>query len=399
MIKLAKRNSIILSVLMALITWNDFLPQSLFRIGIVALALVTFFLCGKGSKIFVNTSLKWYFVFYCLMIIEAVRGKIMMAIISSLMPAFLGIFIIAQIKPNEEELRKMIRNFAIMGFVLCVYMLIRYRSMLGYSRLGNNSRLEGSTISNSIGLSYYLISIVCAQIWCAFTEDKAKKRIFYLVSIIPNGVLILYSGVRKAIILPLLFMIILWLWATRKSLKRGLKIFLVFLLAIGTIYYAILTVPGLYNILGARMGALLNRSSAGKDYSLVSRGQLALAAIRGFFDNPLFGKGAYGAREYFLNAPGLLHNTTHPHNNYLNLLVIGGLPLFLIYYAVPFIYGVRILKRRPEMESPVFYLMAYFFVILVSDFGTSSYNVSLFTFFIGLMIYIGCRGQKANSVL
>lgn len=393
-----KRKTFFLFVVALLIIWNDFLPQILFRISIIGVTLIVFLLYGKRTKITVNESLKWYFFFFVVMVIEAVRGVIMSNVITGLLPALLALFVVAQIKPDEADVKRMIHFIALLGLFLCVYILVRYRSLLGYSRLGNNGRLEGTTITNSIGLSYYLISIICAQIWCAFVEEEFKTRLFYLVSIVPTGILILFSGVRKAIILALLFMIVLWLWSARKNQKRGLKIFLVFVFTVGAAYYAILTVPSLYNILGTRMGALLNRSMAGEDYSLISRSQLAITAAKGFLDNPILGKGVHGARNYLLTAPGLLHNTTHPHNNYLNLLLIGGIPLFLVYYVAPLVNGIRLLKTKPEMESASFYLLAYFVVILVSDFGTSSYNISLFTFFIGLMIYLSSKVQVIKQV-
>ena len=391
-LKIKINNKTILLILSILIIWNDFLPSILYYIGIIGITFFVFFVYGHSKKIVFNLSLIWYFQYFLIMVFECFRGEPAINIIYTLTPTLLEIYIIAQIQPEEQELIDFVQNIAYAGFVLCLYLFIRYNDQLGFHRLGN--ALYGTSIANSIGLSNYLICIICAQVWCLFTLNNFWVKIISLCSVIITAILILCTGVRRAIFLALLYMLILSLLPNGINLKKRIKIIFLIGIAASIVFYIILTVPGINKILGTRMLIFFNSSAMVEDLSVQARFDLQLNAINAFLEKPLFGRGYTATKNYFLTSDWLFFNTSHPHNNYLNLLVIGGLPLLFLYYYHPMCSLIWLFKQKPPLKSSQFYLMSYCIIVFISDFASSSFNLSVFTFFIGLMIYTKLISEK-----
>ena len=384
-LKIKKNNKPILLFLAILIIWNDFLPNFIYYIGIIGITLFGFFAYRHSKKIVYNFALGWYFLYFLLMVFECFRGGPAINIIFTLIPTLLEIYIIVITHPDDQDLIDFIQYIAYAGFVLCLYLIIRYHDQLGFYRFGNN--LIGTSIINSVGLSNYLICIICAQIWCTFTQNNFWVKIISLFSVIITAILILFTGVRRAIFLALLYVLILVILPNGINVKKRVKIIIMLVIAASMGLYLIITVPGINKILGSRILVFFDSSARQKDFSVRARFDLQFAAINAFLEKPLFGRGYAATRNYFLTTNGLLFNTSHPHNNYLNLMVIGGLPLLFLYYYYPICSLIWLFKQKPPLKSPQFYLLSYCIIVLISDFESSSFNLSVFNFFIGLMIY------------
>ena len=102
------------------------------------------------------------------------------------------------------------------------------------------------------------------------------------------------------------------------------------------------------------------------DTSLDARGSLASVGLRAFLLRPLtgYGPGGFGFLEGSMES--------YSHNNYIELMVSGGVPLLLIYYAPQAIAIVRAFRHRP-MSNAVRVLLPFALLHMVMDYAMVSY--------------------------
>lgn len=124
------------------------------------------------------------------------------------------------------------------------------------------------------------------------------------------------------------------------------------------------------------------------------RGFYAREGLLVFFENPLTGIGVSNSK-YYLVAPHHDDIGTYSHNNYVELLLNGGIPAFLIYYGFQFYLLVYFHRRRmySSMHHYLFAIMAY---KLLNDIAWVSYRDWIGVFIVSLasMYYLTQRYEK-----
>lgn len=378
-----KVNEILIITLVGAVIFKDILPGSTDQILVILLMGAS--VLWNHANIRFGLSQKWIVSYVILSYLICILSRSSVSYAVTLSFSMIVIFTLAQLIRSDKDILLFLRSFAVIGTFFCLYLIIKYRKYLGMSRFANNHMLSDTKIYSSIALSYYLIAISCCIIW-AITESKNKKlKVYYMSGFIACIILIMFSGVRKAIFVPALFYCFWEFVTNRKNLKKVIKYFLIALL-VGIIGIQLIqNIPGLNRNLGDRLLGLFKEGLT-NDESVRSRAMLALTGLKLFFLNPL-GSGFARTFQYFSISLGDAAGWTHPHNNYVFLLDVGGILFLLSYYWAHLYILVSYYKKHLWKSEIGLFIVIYILLTLMSDFGTSSYNIIYYNVFIGLGLH------------
>jgi O-antigen ligase len=113
-----------------------------------------------------------------------------------------------------------------------------------------------------------------------------------------------------------------------------------------------------------------------QDGSTTKRLEFIIEGIVLFFKKPLFG---YGADNFRVIIAPILGVSTYSHNNYIELLVNGGIIGFLLFY---FSYFVLILEAFSKKLDK--FLLIIMILFLIADMATVSLYSKIFVIFLSL---------------
>ncbi|WP_419893009.1 O-antigen ligase family protein [Oceanobacillus kimchii] len=268
---------------------------------------------------------------------------------------------------NKEKLITVYKFLVIAGIIYVFRLLFEFPlSTWLEGRLGS----EGQFNPNRIGL--YLTISAIFSFYLAQTRHK-----FYYMLFIVFGLVVSLTGSRKAFLMLLLGILLLYYLNKGKNLtKKILAIpILIGILIIGL--FIVYNVPILYEILGSRLDSLITvfTNTGVGDNSINERSQMIEIGRMLFLDKPFFG---YGLGSYGLES-GL---GEYSHNNYIELLVGLGIIGLLIYYSMFIFIMIKLyIVRDRILSNPIFVIL---FLLLIMDYGLVSYNGFLYQFIIAL---------------
>lgn len=270
---------------------------------------------------------------------------------------------------TNTTLYKCFRVYIISSIIMALYVIIRFGINLTssdrefYSQYGLNLNILGLGCAVSIILAFYFYKI----------EISYKHRNLYKYIILFSMFVVLISGSKKALLLPLIvFMIYNYVKVPARK-KLNIIIFSCILIIAG--YYILMKIPILYNSIGIRLEGMFNAVlNDGKiDNSTKGRLQfieygLILIARKFWF--------GYGLASY---AP--MYASTHigeyasySHNNYIELMVSGGVIGLIIHYSFYLYLLIKLYKRinlyKSELDIICFSLI---FGLLFIHYGMVAY--------------------------
>lgn len=230
----------------------------------------------------------------------------------------------------------------------------------GY-RLGVSSNINPNTITWTFG------TIALFTIIFAIDEKKWSLFILYVFDLI----IIFFTGSKNGLILAFLPVM---LYAFRALKKANIKVIILIIILFTLLWIAMHKSPVLYTLIGRRIDSMLytlgltNSSSmfaVGVDNASTEKRVLMIEyAIKMFKKKPLLGWGI-GA---FAQFAGFGY---YCHNNYMEILVSGGIILFILYYSMILIKGFEIFRmKRGEKKDLVLIL---FCSIILLDFSTVNF--------------------------
>lgn len=256
-------------------------------------------------------------------------------------------------------------------FFAPIILEIRVVASYGLLVFADARSVDGIMSPNSIGM-YAAIAVVLGSF---FLVTEKKHRIIYALCIALNGVIVILSASRKAILFMLIPLLLYYVFSQKNSLKLLRNAMIAVLLA-GITYYGIMNIPFVYDMVGYRIETMI--------YGLTGSGQtdgstsLRLAMIEWglewFKSKPWIG---YGINNY-MNLLGMMNTSygttgVYAHNNYIELLVDLGSIGASIYY---FIY-IKILVKALSMKKnikPLQLIMSCILVsIIVGEYGMVTY--------------------------
>ncbi len=250
------------------------------------------------------------------------------------------------------------------------------------SRVGLQSNEMGMCFGYSLIVSIYLYVI-----------DKKQKK--YLYSAIICAVFLLLTGSRKSIIFFLVGLGSVYLLSSNSNVKVIKRLSITFFISC-TFYFFIMNMPILYNILGRRIDSLfavLNgervADSTYTRYVMIEYGKKMIS------QHPWFG---HGFNSFYQSYGAWSGNYKYSHNNYIELMVSGGIVLTVIYY-LRYILSLIKLRKYILSNKEAIYLTAIIVSTLVIDITTVSYYSQINVILIGVMAgYLKNHDEKEEKI-
>ncbi len=370
----------------------DFRTSSIFWWGCLGLLCLSFLydsVKNKGEVVFVIKPFeKWYgiFVIYaCLSIIWASDRTNTWKYIPTILVTFIVCFAVSQMIRTEEDLNAILFVRFLASFVLCLYIYTNIDlKVLGNERIGTDVLGEGWN-SNEIALKLTIGCILGIEQLKQFKNRLLKLCIF--ASVVAMFSIMMFCGSRTAFIIGVCgIAVYLFLSAERKRFFT----FCIIALGVFGMYYLVMNVPMLYDVLGSRLEIL--ESGLEGDVQYGSGTELRLRMMKDglslFTEYPIFGAGMNNFRNIYGETYGIFK---YSHSNHIEILVNFGIVGALIFYysfGYLIIPSIRKLVNRKKINKYQVLSACAVVTLILSGFGTVFYmqtnSMLLLTFcFIG----------------
>lgn len=275
----------------------------------------------------------------------------------------------------EQRYLKLLDVFTFATTILSVYLLIFELPKV----IGTRDRL-GRQLFESYGtymiISYDLIISICYLLW-KIVYKKSKLLPYTYVAIIILIIVACFSGTRKTLICPIIFMTILLFYKYRKNFISILKFSILGLIIVSFMYNIITNNENLYKIIGSRIENMVStffakeNESIEEDASIQERQLLKKLAIAAFYEKPLLGWGVNNFANYSEMHSGPF---LYAHCNYLELLSSVGIIGTILYYTGYLYIVYKAFKRLKANDMFAIYILSFMIMNLVSDYTTVSYS-------------------------
>jgi hypothetical protein len=257
------------------------------------------------------------------------------------------------------------------GYVVVIYSIIFYGldTMLESSQ---DIRLDNEfTNVNNIAMA---AALSCMLQW---NELIHKRNIWSSVMMIPSVILITATQSRKALVLLLAGVVLVYVMKTmgQKGFVKKLFSLLVYMLLLLLALRVLLRLPIFSGIL-ERMDQMLNFwSDDGKvDNSTVLRNNMISLGMEWFKKYPI---GGIGIGNPHILAERYLNFDTYLHNNYVELLCGGGIIGFVLYYSMHAYLLINLIKYRKADHEAFSVAVVWLVLSLIMQYGMVSYYLKL----------------------
>lgn len=286
--------------------------------------------------------------------------------------------------------------------VLCTYAassaaLVLLLMVTGNMFTSDGIRLGQELVGNANVFSGMMMVALMYEIWLFLhMKTTITVKVFLLAGMALNMLALLLSGGRKAVIASILFLYISLILRRDAHGRRKIITYTVVIGAlVAGLFYAMITIPDLYDAVGWRMVGLLNAvtGEGATDVSTLTRANLRALAFREWWNSPIIGHGFDSYKYLNVQVYGRFY---YSHCNYTELLYNGGIIAFVAYYYMPF----RLLKGAfSDKTAPSKYrdfAIATVLSMLAYDYGAVDYDavlvISMF-----MMAAIGLSLGKKDS--
>jgi O-antigen ligase len=215
---------------------------------------------------------------------------------------------------------------------------------------------------------------------------------------IPSIILIALTQSRKALLVLVIGGILCVVFHntdTKNILKSAGKL-LVLIPLVLVVLHGVMSLP-IFSGLMERMDSwIAGATGAGHfDSSSLLRNQMIEIGLHQFLDTPVFGIGMANAHLVSLEHLGL---DAYLHNNYVELLVGGGIIGFLLYYSM-YAYVLAVLvKYRNNKNSEYVICLVMLIILLMLDFGMVSYYSKIRYIYL-LVLFLEVKKLKTKTGL
>ena len=273
---------------------------------------------------------------------------------------------------TEKKYKKILDIFSIATTILSIYLLIFElpQVLTARDRLGRELFAEYGTYMT---ISYDLIISNCYLLWKIIYKKNTKFTYIELIILIITSV---FSGTRKTLICPIIFVLIVLAYKSRRNIIKILKYLIISVFLLFISYQVIMTNQTLYKIIGQRIERSFSNffeaenGISEEDASIDERNLLKKLAIAAFDEKPLLGWGINNFANYsqLNNGPFL-----YAHCNYLELLSSVGIIGTGIYYGGYCYIMYLALKRLKKNDIFSIFIIGFMLMNLISDYETVSY--------------------------
>lgn len=340
-----------------------------------------------NGKVYINTYIEWRVIFclaclfsYLFISIDKSVSFLYLKIIIMQTVVFIQIGMLLR----EIGIVEILKMYILSVFLMIIYIFFRIDySELGSYRLGEEV-LGAGWNANVIGLTCYWAWIFIYIVIKYEHYIRNSTFIIYLFMKYTCILIIFLTGSRKALI-ALVSSYLLLAILDKKGIIKKIIFILIALVGIWLLIYFINRIPFLYNIIGKRINSLLVLLETHQygDSSLMWRDNMIQYGIEFFEKSPVFGYGINCFRVLF----GYLfsNKVTYAHNNYIEMLVGGGVIGFILYYWIYIYIYIKAFNSKSKYRK---FVMLFLGIALILDFATVSYTDFSIQFVIFISTYM-----------
>ncbi len=312
-------------------------------------------------------------------------------------------FLLTNLFARDGEYDRFIMLYWAMALILSILGIMRYgvsgirNFIVSGVRLGKGDALLLGHNPNTIGMDCAFAGVITFY----YFFFKGKKAALW--SLVPIVIIVVASGSRKGLFILMSGLILMVFFLQMQKEKAALPmLFKMLLIAAGliAIVNVVLQFPGMEKAREQYMGLVnsLLGNEEEADVSTQIRENMVHVGWDQFLRTPILGIGLDNAKIVNLkynNFYGYLHN------NYIEILVNGGIVGFLIYYSFFIVILKKHINRLYEKDPFVYISLTLLILRLITDWGRISYfdymNIPLFAFWIAVSNKFDlCRENKVE---
>ena len=259
-----------------------------------------------------------------------------------------------------------------------------------------NTRATSDTSANSIGLYCAYAVIFCLMFYWRGVKGEAgyrRNKYWYLLLCGLNLIFMILSASRKAFVYLLIPIVVLLIQSSKNLAKTLRNVFLSILLC-GVFFVLMMKIPFLYRLVGRRIELMISGLLGGStDSSTNTRLLLIQHGITWFKERPLFGYGMlnFKAINNFYRGSSL-----YAHNNYIELLIDGGIVGTILYYSLYWMLIRWGLEVRKYDRLKALIVLGIIVSMLVGEFGMVTYYTAPYQFL--LMSFYAYLAVKRKEI-
>lgn len=273
---------------------------------------------------------------------------------------------ISTIITSEQDVEKLLKINIMAAFLCGLYVLLFVNTgNLSVDRLGGS---EEGRLWNANDIGIKMTIGYASSLYFMLTNNKNRilwypfLGIFLLVSF--------FSGSKSVLILIVSFTTLLII--ARSKGKRIVLYSIASVFLILGLFWAIMNVPALYDILGRRVELMITGLTGGDGgYSMDTRNMMIVNGISWFLERPWLGYGFNGYSTLYGQLTGW---EVYSHSNIIEMLVNSGIIGFMLYYSLTFYILIKLWKPALERKDPLaLILFLYTIIATVLDYVVISY--------------------------
>ena len=320
--KQIKFDDILLFVYFAIMYAHNAPYPRLYTLCTLALFVYSIVKCAtKNGLVFSKTQyniLGWYLLFVGYeLAVSFINGIIHEEIWNNVIQNILMIFSLCCYTDSKEKFFKLIKIFAYAAFYFgMVAWLTSPVSTYGTTSFAGITMSQRNTIAYVVGIGSTIFAYFGLQ-------ERKKKYFIYAILCIIVTVL---TGSRKGLI-QLLIPVVVYILLQEGGRKRIKALTAIFFIGLVVVYICANS-PIFMDTYGERFFQMFEEDS--EDASTLARSSLAALGLTFFSQQPIFGYGL-GA-SWFLTRSVSFSIVNYFHNNYVEMLVAGGIIGFLLYH-------------------------------------------------------------------
>lgn len=301
--------------------------------------------------------------------------------------------LLAQMINTKEDVERLLKAIFIALIIFLFYILFKTdKTMLGKFRIGIDT-LGSNWNANDVGMKL-CIGFSLSLYFMLSDKSKILQKIFYLLCAMFFMIIALFTGSRKAVfMLAIIFFLLFWF----RAKKNRALVFLI--LALVGIVFIILTmrIPALYDVLGSRMESLFKElmGYTTSEGSFDTRANMIKLGLEWFGERPIFGYGLNNFRVLYSE----IGRATYSHNNFIEMLISGGIVGFVIYYSAYVYLFTKLIKFAfTKRDSIAIILSVICIALLILQVAMVSYYSTADNVLIMLgIIYAKIRSEKNEN--
>ena len=317
---------------------------------------------NAGQRLF-DGLIGWLVVFIALIYIscfwsDSIENTLAPNYITNFIQAFCLVAFINYRVQSRDDLYHLLTMFVFAAAYGVLMLLAKTPSSAwGSERVGGALGLN----ANDVGLS-----MAFALLFSLFLARNRKQPPYYVLSAAFVTV-VLFSGSRKAALLCVVGLVLIAAFSYKGA--KGVAVTLVAVVAALGIYWVVMNVPELYNVLGRRLesffsGGELDRSSLEREwYRNYAKGM--------FINSPLLG---YGFNGFLTQMQAINYShQAYSHCNQWELLADLGLLGFCLYYGLFVWMAISFVRRLGFNREDAFFGISFLVLMFVFDYGYVSF--------------------------